>query len=166
MIAARALFRAEDVRKGSKLLEAAWKDEPHPEVADLYVRARPGDATHDRLARAQRLQSLRQNNVESSLVVARAALDAQEYRLARQEAEAAIRMQPREAGYLLLADIEEAEPAMSGASGNGWRAPSAHRVIQPGWRTDMYRSIGRLSRLSPVASMRSNGSFRSSRSVR
>ena len=62
--AARALFMQNDVRKGSKLLEASWKVAPHPEIGDLYVHARPGDATHDRLARARRLQSLKQNHPE------------------------------------------------------------------------------------------------------
>lgn len=114
LVAARALFRQDDIRKGSKLLEAAWKAEPHPELAVLYVHARPADAVLDRLARARKLQSLRQNHPESSLVVARAALDAGDYRLARQEAEAAIRMQPREGAYLVLADIEEAETGDQG----------------------------------------------------
>lgn len=114
VIAAKTLFRQNDIRKGAKILEAAWKAEPHPEIADLYIHARPGDATHDRLARAKKLQSLKQNNPESSLAVARAALDAGEYRIARDEAEAAIRMQPREGAYLVLADIEEAETGDQG----------------------------------------------------
>ncbi len=109
LVAARALFRQNDMRKGSKVLEAAWKAEPLPEIADLYVHGRHGDAVLDRLALAKKLQSLRQNHPESSLAVARAALDAQDYKLARAEAEAAARMQPREGAYLLLADIEEAE---------------------------------------------------------
>jgi HemY protein len=114
LAAAKALFKLNDVKKGSKLLEAAWKVEPHPEIADLYVHARHGDATHDRMARATKLQSLRRNHAESSLAVARAALDAGEYKTARAEAEAAIRMQPREGAYLLLADVEEAETGDQG----------------------------------------------------
>ncbi|RVA76075.1 heme biosynthesis HemY N-terminal domain-containing protein, partial [Mesorhizobium sp. M7A.F.Ca.CA.001.11.2.1] len=35
--AAAALFKQNDVRKGSKILEAAWKAEPHPEIAELYT---------------------------------------------------------------------------------------------------------------------------------
>ena len=58
VIAAKALFRQNDIRKGAKILEAAWKAEPHPEIADLYIHARPGDAVLDRLSRAQKLQSL------------------------------------------------------------------------------------------------------------
>ena len=106
--AARALFRQNDIKKGAKILEAAWKIEAHPEIADLYVHARPGDATHDRLVRARKLESLRHNHAESSLAVAKAALDAGELAEARAAAEAAIRMQPSEGAYLVLADIEEA----------------------------------------------------------
>lgn len=146
--AARALFRQNDLRKGSKILEAIWKIEPHPEIADVYVHARPGDATHDRLSRARRLQSLRQNNVESSLAVARAALDAGEFKLARQEAEAAIRMEPRESAYLLLADIEEAETGDQGRIrqllGKAVRAPR-----DPAWVADGYVSE-RWAPCSPV----------------
>ncbi len=113
-MAARALFRNNDVRKGSKILEAAWKAEPHPEIADLYLHARPGDAALDRLHRARKLQDLRKNNAESAMAVARAALDAQEFAEARRSAEAAIRIDRREGAYLLLADIEEAETGDQG----------------------------------------------------
>lgn len=114
LIAARCLFRTDEVRKGSKLLEAAWRKHPQPEIADLYVHARHGDAALDRLTRAQRLQSLHSNHPESALTVARAALAAQEFGLAREEAQASIRMDPRESAYLLLADIEEAAGGDSG----------------------------------------------------
>ena len=132
---AKALFRLADIRKGSKILETAWKKEPHPEIADVYVHARPGDSTHDRLTRAKKLQSLRQNHVESALVVARAALDAGEFELARREAEAAARLDPREASWLLLADVEEAETGDHGKVrqllGKAVRAPR-----DPAWVAD------------------------------
>ncbi|TPN43908.1 MULTISPECIES: heme biosynthesis protein HemY [unclassified Mesorhizobium] len=112
--AAAALFKQNDVRKGSKILETAWKAEPHPEVAELYTHARPGDAVLDRLNRAKKLQEMKKNHAESSMTVARAALDAQDFSTARREAEAAIRMDRREGAYLLLADIEEAETGDQG----------------------------------------------------
>lgn len=146
--AARALLRQNDLRKASKILEANWKIEPHPEVADVYVHARPADATQDRLERAKRLQSLRLNNAESSLAVARAALDDGALKLARQEAEAAIRMDPREGAYLLLADIEEAETGDQGRIrqllGKAVRAPR-----DPAWVADGYVSE-RWAPCSPV----------------
>lgn len=68
----------------------------------------------DRLNRAKKLQEMKKNHAESSMTVARAALDAQDFATARNEAEAAIRMDRREGAYLLLADIEEAETGDQG----------------------------------------------------
>ncbi|MER9337278.1 heme biosynthesis protein HemY, partial [Mesorhizobium sp. M0293] len=133
--AAAALFKQNDVRKGSKILEAAWKAEPHPEVAELYTHARPGDAVLDRLNRAKKLQEMKKNHAESSMTVARAALDAQDFSTARREAEAAIRMDRREGAYLLLADIEEAETGDQGKVRQLLsRAVRAPRV--PAWVAD------------------------------
>ncbi|MEW9805870.1 heme biosynthesis protein HemY [Mesorhizobium sp. ZMM04-5] len=148
VIAAKALFRQNDIRKGAKILEAAWKAEPHPAVADQYIHARPGDAVLDRLARAQKLQSLRQNNVESSLAVARAALDAHEFKVAREAVEAAIRMQPREGAYLLLADIEEAETGDQGRV-RQYLAMAVRAPRDPAWVADGFVS-DRWAPVSPV----------------
>ncbi len=135
VVAAKALFKNNDLRKGSKLLEAAWRLDAHPDVGTLYVHARPGDAVADRLARARKLQSMKQNNPESSLLVARAALEAGELSLARDEAEAALRMNPREGALLLLADIEEA-----GSSDEGLIRQYLSRAVRaprdPAWVAD------------------------------
>jgi HemY protein len=137
--AAKALFRQNDVRKGTRILEAAWRLDPHPDIAEAYVHARQADATLDRLARAKKLESLRLNHPESSLAVARAALDAGEFKAAREAAEAAIRMQPREGAFLLLADIEEAETGDQGRVrqllSRAVRAPR-----DPAWVADGYES--------------------------
>ncbi len=146
--AAKALFRLADIRKGSKILEAAWKVEPHPEIAEAYVHARPGDSTHDRLDRAKKLQSLRRNHVESSLALARAALDAGEFALARHEAEAAVRLGPREGIYLLLADIEEAETGDQGKV-RQWLGRAVRAPVDPAWIADGVASA-RWAPLSPV----------------
>jgi HemY protein len=135
--AARAALRLGDVRKAAKILETSWKHEPHPEVADVYIHARPGDSTHDRLERAKKLQALRTNNAESSLAVARAALDAGEFPLARREVEAAIRLEPREGAYLLLADIEEAETGNQGKV-RQWLGKAVRAPRDPAWVADGY----------------------------
>jgi HemY protein len=133
--AAKALFRQDDLKRGAKILEAAWKKIAHPQIAEIYVHARPGDSTRDRLARAKKLASLRQNNPESSLTIARAALDAGEFRLAREEADAAIRQQPREGAYLLRADIEEAETGDQGRV-RAWLARAVRAPRDPVWEAD------------------------------
>lgn len=148
VVAAKTLFRSNDVRKGSKILETAWRAEPHPDIADLYTHARPGDAVLDRLGRARKLQEMKKNNAQSSLAVARAALDAQDFATARHEAEAALRMQQSEGGYLLLADIEEAETGNQGKVrqylGRAVRAPG-----DPAWIADGVVSE-RWAPISPV----------------
>ncbi|WP_157016581.1 heme biosynthesis protein HemY [Mesorhizobium xinjiangense] len=135
VMAAKALFRQDDLRKGSRILEAAWRTQAHPDIADAYIHARHGDSVRDRLARARRLQSLRQNNAESALVVARAALDAGEFDMARKSADSAIRMAPREGAYLLLADIEEAETGDQGRI-RQWLARALRAPRDPVWVAD------------------------------
>ncbi len=135
LAAARVLLRNDDVRKASKILEAAWRAGPQPEVADLYIHARPGDAVLDRLTRARKLQDMKKNNAEASLAVARAAFDAKDYRSARAEAEASIRIDPREGAYLLLADIEEADTGDEGKV-RQWLARAVRAPRDPAWVAD------------------------------
>lgn len=146
--AARALFRLNELRRGAKTLEAAWKRTPHPEIADLYVHARPGDSPADRLHRARKLQSLKPNNAESALAVARAALDAGEFKEARKAVESAIRLAPREGAYLLLGDIEEAETGDQGRV-REWLARALRAPSDPAWVADGYVA-DRWAPISPV----------------
>lgn len=148
VIAAKAWLREDNIRKAASVLESAWKLGPHPEIARAYVRARSGDSTLDRLKRAERLESLRPNNVESLLAVAQAALDAQEFKKARAKAEAAARMEARESVYLLLADIEEAETGDQGRVRH-WMAQALRAPRDPSWVADGFVSDKWLP-LSPV----------------
>lgn len=109
IIAAKAYFRDNDLKRGAKLLEQVWKLDPHPEVADTYIRARSGDSTLDRLKRAEKLESLTPDNPVALAATAKAALDARLFDKAREKAEAALKRDPREGILRLLADIEEAE---------------------------------------------------------
>ncbi len=139
LAAGQALLRNDEIRKATRLLENSWKKSPHPEVADLYIHARAGDSTHDRLKRARRLESLKKNHVESALAVARAANDAGEYLAARQAIEAALKLQPRESAYLLLADIEENETGDQGRVRH-WLSKAVRAERDPAWTADGYVS--------------------------
>jgi HemY protein len=85
------------------------------------------------------LQDLRPNHVESSLAVAHAALDARDFTLARTEALAASRMEPREGIFLLLADIEEAETGSVGKV-REWLGRAIRAPRDPAWTADGYVS--------------------------
>lgn len=135
LIAAKALFREDNLRKGASILERLWKLEPHPEVARLYVRARGGDSAIDRLKRAKRLESLRGHHPVSLATVAEAALEAREFALARQKAEAAARLAPTESIFMLLADIEEADTGDEGRIRH-WMAQALRSPRDPAWTAD------------------------------
>jgi HemY protein len=82
------------------------------------------------------------------MVVARAALDAGEYREARTEAESAVRMQPREGAYLLLADIEEAESGDQGRV-RQYLSKAVRAPRDPAWVADGFVS-DRWAPVSPI----------------
>lgn len=135
LVAAQAYIREDNLRKAASVLEQVWKIEPHPDVAALYVRARGGDSALDRLKRAERLQSLRPNHVESLLAVAGAALAARDLAKARDKAMAAARIEPRESVFLLLADIEEAETGDETRIRH-WMAQALKAPRDPAWVAD------------------------------
>jgi HemY protein len=139
VVATKALLRQDNLRKAAKVLESAWKVSPHPELAEAYVRARMGDTASDRLKRAERLEKLKPLNPQSFDVVARAALEARRYDLAREKAEAAARLQPSEGIYLLLADIEEAETGDQGRVRH-WLSQAVRAPRDPAWTADGYVS--------------------------
>jgi HemY protein len=135
VIAAKALFKQGDLRKGSKILETAWRKNAHPDIAETYVHARHGDSVQDRLLRARKLKAQRENNAESSLVVARSAMEAGDLVLARRSAEEALRIDPRECAYLLMADIEEADTGDQGRI-RQWLARAVRAPRDPVWVAD------------------------------
>ncbi|KAA0698706.1 heme biosynthesis protein HemY [Neorhizobium sp. P12A] len=148
LIAAKALFREDKVRKAASTLEQSWKAIPHPEVGKAYVRARSGDTVLDRLKRAERLEAMRPNNVEALLISAQASLDAGDYGKARTKAEAAARADPREGAFLLMADIEEAETGDQGRIRH-WMAQALRAPRDPAWVADGFVSDKWLP-ISPV----------------
>ncbi|MFK0207448.1 heme biosynthesis protein HemY [Agrobacterium sp. NPDC090283] len=135
LIAAKSYLREDNLRKAATVLEPVWKNDPHPQLAELYVRARSGDTAIDRLKRAERLESLKPNNIESLFAVAQAALDAKEFAKARAKAEAAARIEPRESIFLLMADIEEAETGDQGRV-RYWMAQALRAPRDPAWVAD------------------------------
>ncbi|MDE1991334.1 MAG: heme biosynthesis protein HemY [Rhizobiaceae bacterium] len=135
LVAAKALFREDKVRKAASILEQVWKAGPHPEIGKAYVRARSGDSVADRLKRAERLEAIRPNNIESLLITAKAALDARDFAKARSKAEAAARIDAREGAFLLLADIEEAETDDQGRVRH-WMAQALRAPRDPAWVAD------------------------------
>ncbi|WP_306119001.1 MULTISPECIES: heme biosynthesis HemY N-terminal domain-containing protein [unclassified Roseitalea] len=135
--AAQAAFRLGEMRRGVKVLETTWRKSPHPDVALAYVNARPGDSALDRLKRAQRLESIKPNNTESSLIVAQMAMEAGEFETARKAAAFVLRNEPRESAFMLMADIEDAETGDQGKV-REWLSRAVRAPRDPAWTADGY----------------------------
>ena len=139
VIAARISSRLGDFKKASKLLEATWKLEPHPEIAEAYVHVRSGDSAADRLKRANLLASRRTNHVEGQFAIADAAIDAKDWQAARAALAAILRNKPTERACLLMADIEEAEHGDRGRM-RDWLSRAVRAPRDPAWTADGYVS--------------------------
>ena len=58
-LAGRFLAEAGELRKASRIIRTAWKDNPHPDLATAYIHLRFGDTARERLSRAQELAAER-----------------------------------------------------------------------------------------------------------
>ncbi|WP_210247622.1 heme biosynthesis protein HemY [Salinarimonas soli] len=149
VIAGRLLADKGDLRKASRIVEAAWKACPHPDLAHVYLHLRPGDAALDRLKRAQNLARLSSWHPEARLAVARAAMEARDFGLARQTIEPNLESRPDVRTCLLMAELERAEHGTS-ARAREWLARAAHAPRGPAWIADGLVS-DRWSPISPVS---------------
>jgi HemY protein len=107
-LAGRRLAEAGEQRKARRILEKAWAINPHPDIAEAHTDLRLGDSARERLARMQKLAALAPGNIEGAIAVARAALDAREFTVAR-AALAPYLSAPTRRVATLMAAVEEAE---------------------------------------------------------
>ncbi|GHE55695.1 heme biosynthesis protein HemY [Camelimonas fluminis] len=131
----RLLSRQGALRKAARVLEAGWKQSPHPEIAAAYIDMRPGDSALDRLDRARNLQRLTPGHAEARIIVARTAIDAREYDRARAMLEPLLKDRPPARVCLMMAEIAEHGPAGSGAV-REWLARASRAPRDPGWIAD------------------------------
>jgi HemY protein len=140
VLAGRLLSRKGDIKRAARILEAGWRRGPHPDIARAYLDIRPGDSATDRLARARTLGRFAPDHPEARMVVARAAIEAREFALARRtmaplvEANAAD-SPPTVRMCLLMADLEETEHGPTGAV-RAWLARASRARRDPAWIAD------------------------------
>src|SRR5271165_5625363 len=144
-----------DFRRAAKILERAYAQTPHPDLAAAYLRVRHGDSTADRLARARALARVAPNDPESLLTIGRAALEAHDRDAARAAIEPLIASdsphgRPTRRVYLLMADIEEAEGHLGAV--REWLARAARAPRDKAWVADGVIS-DRWSPVSPAGTL-------------
>jgi HemY protein len=137
-LAGRLLAEAGEARKASRIIEAAWRANPHPDLADAYAHLRPGDAARERLERIQALAARSPGNVEAALALARAALDAQEFAIAR-EALAPLAIVPTKRLAALMAELEYKQHGDEGRA-REWMLRALNARRDPAWTADGFIS--------------------------
>jgi len=149
IIGARAYGRSGDIRRASKLIEAVWRKSPHPELAEAYTHVRSGDSVLDRLKRAKHLASLKSNHPEGNIAVAHAAIDAMDWKEARNVMQPVITGNLTERSCLIMADIEEGEHGDRGRM-RDWLSRAVRAPRDRVWTADGYVSDNWLP-ISPIS---------------
>ena len=148
-ICGRLSAQAGDYRRATRILEAAYAQTPHPDLAAAYLRVRHGDSSADRLARARALARVAPNDPELLLTVGRAALEAHDLAAARAAIAPLIASdsphgRPTRRVCLLMADIEEADGnhgAVREWLGRAARAPHDKAWVADGVISDRWAPV-------------------------
>ena len=135
-LAGRLLSRRNELKKAARVIEAAWKAGPHPDLARVYLDLRPGDAARDRLARAETLARLSAWSPDARLAVAGAALDARDFPRARETLRPLLTERPTVRACLLAARIEAAEHGRESGGAREWLGRAARAPRDPLWIAD------------------------------
>lgn len=133
-LAGRRLAESGEMRKAARIIEAAWKIGPHPDLAETYANLRFGDSARDRLARMEKLAQRGPGGVEAALAIARAALDAGEFAAARTALQPYLST-PTQRVALLMAEIERLEHGDEGRA-REWTARALRAAPDPQWTAD------------------------------
>ena len=139
VVAGRGLAGQGYLRKASKTLEATWKLNPHPDIAEVYRHARAGDSTHDRLVRTRDLLAAFHGGEEGAVALANAAIEALDWKTARNALRMYCEGRPSVRICSLMAEIEEGEFGDRGRS-REWLARAVRAPGNPAWTADGYVS--------------------------
>jgi HemY protein len=133
-LAGRLLSESSELRKASRIIERAWRESPHPDLAETYTQLRIGDSARERLSRAKTLAQRALGNIEGALALARAAIDAREFSTARAALAPHLRT-PTQRVALMMAELEETEHGDAGRA-REWMARAVHAMRDPAWTAD------------------------------
>lgn len=147
LVAARGLIASGNTRKAIKLLHNCWAKSPHPELVQVYCNAKPAENAEDRFERVRDFVSKTENQIESACALARAAIDAKRFDVAKAALAAFIEDRPQARICGLMAEIEDAQ----GDKGRSreWLARALHALRDPIWVSDGVAST-RWTPVSPV----------------
>ncbi len=133
----RLLARHGDSAKALKLLEKAYAEHPHPDIAEAFLEIAPSESNAERLARVKKFASSVSHSPEAGILVARVALAARDFGAARKALAPLVAegKTPTAQICLLMAELEDAENGPSGPV-REWLARGSRAPRDPAWIAD------------------------------
>lgn len=135
LIAARIHINRGEPRKAQSLLRRVWRTTAHPHIALLFANAQPGTSTQDRLKRTKDLVGTSPDDLAGSMVLARAAIDAQEWATAHNALANFSASNPSTGVCALMAELEQGENNDEGKA-RQWLARAVRAPRDPAWIAD------------------------------
>lgn len=125
-------IKAGDAKRAMKTLERGWAVAPHPDLAELYLRASGESDPLKRVGIVRRLVAGNPDDIESHLALAKASLDAGLWGEARRQLETAGGTSPPVRICRLMAEVEERANAGQ-AKVHEWLARAATAPADRSW---------------------------------
>ncbi|MCJ8323921.1 MAG: hypothetical protein HRU29_12220 [Rhizobiales bacterium] len=149
LLAAQLLLNKGSVRKAHKLLERCWRLAPHPELGALFALSRDLEKPKARLKRVQifaekagvgNVAVKHQAAVEAGVVVARVAIEQQDWTVARNALGSIVADDPSARVCTLMAKIEQGELGNKGLVAE-WLARAQKAPADPMWLADGHIAV-------------------------
>jgi HemY protein len=146
LVAARVHIANGAPRKAAKIIRTTWALSPHPDLANVFGHQSPGDGPEARFEKIRDLVNERPG-IEGDIALARAAVAAKRWNVARDALAPYLRERPQQRICALIAEIEEA----SGDKGRAreWLSRALRAPRDPMWVSDGVASP-RWTPVSPV----------------
>lgn len=148
VIVGRILAAKGQATRAARVLAKTWRLSPHPDLAEVYAATRQGEAPRDRLKRLKILIKKAPGGEEGSIALARAGVEARDWRVARTALAPLLTGQLSARVCALMAEIEHGEFGDKGKV-REWLARAVHAPRDPVWTADGFVSQGWLP-ISPV----------------
>ncbi len=134
LVAARCHVANGSARKALRILRDTWAKSAHSDLAEVAAHARPGDGPEDRFERVRDLVGNTDLSAEGAFALARAAVEARRFEVARKTLEPHMKDAPQARLCELMAMVEEA--ADDKGSTREWLARAIHAPRDPMWVSD------------------------------
>jgi HemY protein len=134
LVAARCHIANGSTRKAVRILRDTWSKTPHPDIAAVLAQTRSGDGPEERFERVRDLVGNTDEHLEGAVALARAAVAAKRWNVARKMLEPHCQASPQARICALMAQIEEAGDDKGRA--REWLARALNAPRDPMWVSD------------------------------